>query len=34
MLIALKGTANKMSKGDPDSVVFIEDSLEDLFRKV
>jgi tyrosyl-tRNA synthetase len=34
MLMGLKGSANKMSKSDPDGAVFIEDSREDIVRKI
>ena len=34
MLMGLKGKENKMSKSDPMSAIFIEDSREDIFRKI
>jgi tyrosyl-tRNA synthetase len=34
MLMGLKGPANKMSKSDPDGAVFIEDSRDDIVRKI
>lgn len=34
MLMSLKGTSNKMSKSDPDGAIFIEDSREDIIRKI
>jgi tyrosyl-tRNA synthetase len=34
MLMGLKGRARKMSKSDPDGAVFIEDSREEIFRKI
>jgi tyrosyl-tRNA synthetase len=34
MLMCLKGNTNKMSKSDPDGAVFIEDSGENVFRKI
>jgi tyrosyl-tRNA synthetase len=34
MLMGLKGKGAKMSKSDPDGAVFIEDSREDVFRKI
>ena len=34
MLMGLKGSQNKMSKSDPMSAIFIEDSREDIFKKI
>ncbi|OHT13912.1 Tyrosine--tRNA ligase [Tritrichomonas foetus] len=34
MLMGLKGKAVKMSKSDPEGAIFIEDTREDVFRKV
>lgn len=34
MLMGLKGAAVKMSKSDPDGAIFVEDSKEDVIRKI
>ena len=34
MLMGLKGKANKMSKSDPDSAIFIEDQRDAIFQKI
>jgi tyrosyl-tRNA synthetase len=34
MLMGLRGKAAKMSKSDPNGAVFIEDSRDDIFRKI
>jgi tyrosyl-tRNA synthetase len=34
MLMGLRGKAAKMSKSDPDGAVFVEDSRDDIFRKI
>ena len=34
MLMGLKGKANKMSKSDPMSAIFIEDTKEDIVEKM
>lgn len=34
MLMGLKGNTKKMSKSDPDSAIFIEDTKEDIVRKI
>ncbi|KAH0791157.1 tyrosyl-tRNA synthetase [Histomonas meleagridis] len=34
MLMGLKGAELKMSKSDPDSAIFIEDTTEEIYRKI
>ncbi len=34
MLMGLKGSKNKMSKSDPENAIFMEDSREDIFKKI
>ena len=34
MLMGLKGNTKKMSKSDPDSAIFIEDTKDDIVRKI
>ena len=34
MLLGMKEGQQKMSKSDPDSAIFMEDSVEDVKRKV
>jgi tyrosyl-tRNA synthetase len=34
ILMGLKGKADKMSKSDPNGAIFVEDSREEVFRKI